>query len=79
MKITCASTKYSPDAVKARYVRKPLTGEDFQFCEVGEDRRYDLRQGIVSASEIPEGVAMNAYAMMGQAFSYVEWPFDLSE
>lgn len=72
MQATYTSRQYSPDKVRSRYVRRSANG--YQFCEVGDNRRYDLRQGRVDASELPASVKAAADAMAGRAFSYVDWP-----
>ena len=73
MHITYQSDKYAPEKVKMRYVRFGLNGV-YEFCEVGFDRRYDLRQGEIDEKEIPKDIREQAIALRGQAFSYVEWP-----
>lgn len=74
MKVTSQSKRYAPEAVRARYVRFDRTGGMFHFCEVGEDRRFDLRQGIVDESELPRAVASAARARVGFTPGYVDWP-----
>ena len=72
LKPTYTAKSYSPEKVMKRYVR--CDGDGFAFCEVGEDKRYDLRQGKVDAADIPEPLKESAKERYGQAFSYVEWP-----
>lgn len=72
IEVTHASKKYSPDKVRKRYVR--WNGLSYAWCEVGEDPRYDLRQGWCSKEELPPEIMEAANANRGQAFSYVEWP-----
>lgn len=75
MLITYTCPKYSPDAVRKRYVYcSSVKDQRFRFFEVGEDRRYDLRQGNVKADELPDDVRC---ASENQAF--VEWPFTIEE
>lgn len=72
MKVTYQSSNYAPEKILRRYVRRSSDG--YQFCEVGQDRRYDLRQGTVEADEIPEAIRIKADALKGQYFGYVDWP-----
>lgn len=72
MKIKNQSPKYAAEKVLRRYVKR--VGDEYWFCEVGQDRRYDLRQGIVEASELPEAVRLRADEQKGQYFGYVDWP-----
>ena len=74
MRITYQSENYAPEKIVKRYVRFGVNGV-YQFCEVGSDKRYDLRQGEVNEIEIPEDIKEKAIALRGQAFAYVEWPF----
>jgi len=73
MKVTYQSKNYAPEKILRRYVRRGVDGE-YWFCEVGQDRRYDLRQGTVEATEIAEDVRKKADELKGQYFGYVEWP-----
>lgn len=74
MTITVTSTakNYSPDKVLKRYVR--TDGARYFWCEVGEDRMYDLRQGRCMASDLPLAVIEAAEKRCGYSPSYVEWP-----
>lgn len=64
---------YHPNKVRSRYVRRGVeTG--YHFAEVGDDRRFDLRQGTVSADELPEAVRVAADLRCGFFPSYVDWP-----
>jgi capsid portal protein len=72
MKVTYQSDKYSPDKVLKRYVQR--IGDEYRFCEVGQNRRYDIRQGIVDETELPETVKTAADARSGYFPSHVEWP-----
>jgi hypothetical protein len=83
MKVTHQSKNYSPEAVLARYVKYlPWSGE-FEFCEVGRDRRFDLRQGTVEYAELPDGLPEKAILHAERSCSYITWPItrqsDLSE
>lgn len=74
MSITVTSTakNYSPDKILKRYVR--TDGGRYFWCEVGEDRMYDLRQGRCEPSDLPISVIEAAEARRGHFPSYVEWP-----
>lgn len=71
MRAKYTSKDYAPDKVRARYVMR--MGDQYLFCEVGDDRRYDLRQGTVNASELPAAVRAAADARAGFQPAYVEW------
>lgn len=43
MEATFTAKGYRPGQVRARYVRANVKGGDYSWCEVGDDRRYDLR------------------------------------
>jgi hypothetical protein len=73
MRVTFQSRRYAPDDVRSRYVRRQAPGL-YAFCEGGDDRRFDLRQGYVDAAEIPEAVRKAADARAGYWPSYVSWP-----
>ena len=80
MLITYTCTKYSPDDVRKRYVYcSSVKDQRFRFFEVGEDRRYDLRQGNVTADELPDDVRRASEGQSGMAQGYVEWPFTIEE
>ncbi len=64
---------YRPDKVRKRYVRQSVRGH-FEFCEVGDDRRYDLRQGDVDVDVLPVDVVAEAESRRGMPPAYVEWP-----
>lgn len=72
MQATYTSKNYDPKLVQKRYVRYNAYDKTFHFCEVGEDRRYDLRQGLVEQHELPEPVAAEALKYNS---SYVDWPY----
>lgn len=76
IQVTCVSPNYSPDKVVTRYVRLNAFGTEYQFCEVGEDSRYNIRSGVViDPSIIPEEIKAKAKELQLQAFGYVVWPF----
>jgi hypothetical protein len=72
MLVTFQARGYRSADVTARYVRN--SGGEYLFCEVGQDRRYDIRQGTVSGRELPDDVRKAADARRGLWPSYVEWP-----
>jgi len=75
MKITYQSKNYKPEAVLNRYVKyAPWDGGTFHFCEVGEDRQFDLRQGTVTADELPDGLAEAAIEHYKTSWHYLDWP-----
>lgn len=73
MNVTYSSRDYAPDHVRKRYVKHD-DGDRFRWCEVGDDRRYDLRQGSVDADELPPEIAAAARAAAGICPRYVDWP-----
>lgn len=73
MQVTYKSQSYAPDLICARYVRH-WYGATYRFCEVGSDRRFDLRQGTVDAAELPLDVRNAADARRGFTPAYVPWP-----
>ncbi len=69
---------YAPELVRKRYVRAPGRGEvdGWRWCEVGDNRRYDLRVGTCRPSDLP-GHVMDAALdrrIAGVWPFYVEWP-----
>jgi hypothetical protein len=72
MIVTYQSRRYALERVRSRYVRRD--GQGYTFCEVGEDRRFDIRQGRVDAAELPDDVRAAADKRAGYYPSYVEWP-----
>lgn len=68
MKVTIQSDKYRPELVRKRYVRVDYQG-GYKWCEVGDDRRYDLRQGTAEPHEVPIEIREAAYERRN-----VEWP-----
>jgi len=77
MKITYQSKSYSPEKVTKRYVRRSAAG-GYSFCEVGDDRRFDIRQGTVEPDEIPEAVRAAADDLHKTSSAYVDWPVGVS-
>ena len=67
---------YSPDQVVSRYVRLSIDGR-FEGCEVGHDRRYNLRTWYLTESEIASltpAQVLRCGELRGYTFSYVDWP-----
>ena len=73
MKVRFQAEGFTPAAVRSRYVRASACGIYF-WCEVGDDRRFDIRQGTVEPSELPEAVKAAADALAGTWPGYVSWP-----
>ena len=73
MEVTFTVKGYQPGAVLARYVRANIKNGDYSWCEVGDDRRYDLRQGLVAADELPDDIRAAADALRGAWPGYVDW------
>lgn len=74
---TSTADAYEPGLVRSRYVRAPLVGGGrYAWCEVGDDRRYDLRQGRCDAFDLPDDVrqAADVQRASGVWPYYVEWP-----
>lgn len=72
IKATSTAKHYRPDLVRKRYVR--LAYDDkFRWCEVGEDARYDLRQGMCAESDLPPTTAAAARAKRDAGV----WPFNV--
>jgi hypothetical protein len=65
---------YAPDQVRKRYVRVDGFNAELRFCEVGECRAYDIRQGVVDPASVPEEIRREALARAGSWPSWVEWP-----
>ena len=74
MEATFTAKEWQPGQVRARYVRANVKGGDYSWCEVGDDRRYDLRQGLVTAEELPDDIRAAADALRGTWPGYVDWP-----
>lgn len=75
IRVTYQADSYAPERVLKRYVSYRIVEGEFFFCEVGEDRRYDLRQGYVDATHVPLAIRITAYGQAGFYPPYVEWPF----
>lgn len=78
MKVEYQAKHYDAAKVTARYVRHDY-GDMFRFCEVGEDARFDVRQGTVIREELPPSILAKAMESEGYFPSYVEWPFASTE
>ena len=74
MKITYQSKNYSPDKVTKRYVRRSTASGEYDWCEVGEDRRFDVRQGTIEPDELPEDIRAAADELFKTSSAYVDWP-----
>ncbi|QIG75353.1 hypothetical protein EVC29_124 [Rhizobium phage RHph_Y52] len=72
IEVTSEASNYRPESVLKRYVR--ANGNRFAWCEVGADRRFDLRQGRCDAEDLPPDVIMAAREREGYFPSYVDWP-----
>jgi hypothetical protein len=75
IRATYTARDYEPGKVWTRYVRIDQDGL-LQFCEVGQDRRYDLRQGTCDREDVSEDVYRQALARSGFFPSYVTWPME---
>lgn len=73
MKVKYQSKAYTPEAVLKRYVRK-TPGGGYDWCEVGEDWRYDLRQGTVEPSELTDEIRTACDEHYKTSLSYIDWP-----
>lgn len=71
MKTTYTARSYDPTKPYRRYVRNDH-GDGYRWCET--DGRWDVRQGSVDASELPDDVRAAADARCGWSPPYVEWP-----
>lgn len=69
---TYRSPNYKKENVVSAYVRYTSLDDTFHFCEVGEDRRYDIRQGKISIDKLPPDVILEAKKRAGIWSSYVE-------
>ncbi len=75
-RVTYICKDYRPDMVRKRYVRYAGAYE-WHWCEVGDDRRYDIRQGVSSdMRDFPFQIADAAINLKldGVIPSWVEWP-----
>lgn len=61
--------------VCSRYVKYDGFGV-YRWCEVGEDRRFDLRQGTCAVDDLPLDVAAAAIERRHKGVwpFYVDWP-----
>lgn len=75
MKVTYQSKAYAPEAVTKRYVRRSSAAGGYDWCEVGQDRRYDIRQGTVEADELSDAIRTAADEHYKVSMSYIDWPF----
>lgn len=66
-----SKTYHSNDVVDA-FVRYSQLDDRFYFCERGADKRYDIRQGIIDPSFLPQKVQKEAKRRAGVWPSYVE-------
>lgn len=71
MRITYTSKHYAPENVTARYVQR--LGDEYRFCETNA-KRWDIRQGVVDAAELPQAVREAADKRAGYFPAYVVWP-----
>lgn len=74
IRVTSQSPDYAPERVRARYVSYRASEGEFFFVEVGDDRRYDIRQGYVDAQDLPPDIRQAASDRAGFWPPYVEWP-----
>ncbi|MBN9424499.1 MAG: hypothetical protein J0I91_18810 [Candidatus Accumulibacter sp.] len=77
MKIIYISPNYSAAAVTARYVRRSVVGDGYEFAEVGADSRYDIRRGDLTATEVPDALKIAADALRMTWPGNVRWPDEL--
>lgn len=70
--VTATARNYSAEMVRNRYVR--VNGDGFFWCEVGDNRLYDLRQGRCDASDLTPEIIAAAEKLRGHFPSYVDWP-----
>lgn len=74
MIVTYQVAGYAPELVRARYVRRDPDSELYRFCEKGDDDRFDIRQGAVSAAELPKKIRDAADSLRHRFPPYVLWP-----
>lgn len=74
MTITYQSKRYAPELVVERYVRRSSVDDSYTFCEVGEDRRWNIRRGQVDGDDLPADIRSEADGLRDQVFGYVPWP-----
>lgn len=66
------SKDYSPDQVKAAYVRYCKSDDKYIFCETTFDHGYDIRQGEIDVSLVPGDIQARAKELAGTWPSYVQ-------
>jgi hypothetical protein len=64
---------YDPSMVRKRYVAKGIGGGPYRWCEVGDDRRFDIRQGVCDADDLPEDIRQQCDNYTGALYA-CEWP-----
>ena len=74
--ITYCSNLYNENVQYDRYVRvDKMTPDQYWWCEVNpNDTRYDVRQGTVSGSDLPEDIKHNADSVTTWP-PYIKWPY----
>lgn len=70
------SKVYSTGAVRKRYVRATLESQIFAYCEVGDYPCYDLLQGTIDESDVPEEIKRQALKLLNFWPGWVEWPYN---
>lgn len=70
--VTYTSERYRPELVVKRYVRASAHG-GYRWSETSAAHR-DLRQGTVTAGELPKAIRAEADRLAAQVFGWVEWP-----
>lgn len=75
MQVKYQAHRYDPDKVTARYVRRSSATGGYDWCEVGDDRRYDVRQGTVEPDELPDHIRAEADEAQKKHCHYITWPF----
>lgn len=78
MNVVYQSKSYAPEQVTKRYVRRSSAAGGYDWCEVGQDRRYDVRQGTVEPDELADDIRAAADAHYKTSSSYIDWPFSQS-
>lgn len=70
------TTRRSPGNASARYVRKAINGDGYEWCEKSAaDSRYNTATGTCDAADLPDDVRAVCDAYYG-AFYACEWPFN---
>ena len=65
------SKTYQPDLVVDSFVRYSPLDNTYYFCERGNNKAYDVRQGVIGCKHIPKEVKQEAKARAGVWPSYV--------